>query len=635
MYINPLLRTKTGETPILFDRRTALAFPSLWNAVRRDYIQAALADRAAQGEGERARALTFRIAAVTPLTVGETEGDIGGHAEEYAILFGYETEIIAPDDAGLLLGFAMLLQAIDAGETQRGALYHYPKFPLRGYRAFLPGRDKADFYRAVDLLAYYQYNTLFLEIGGAMEYRRHPEINEAWVAYARDMHRYTGRTAEVTKGARWSKNSIHPDNGEGGFLSQKECREIAAYCRARGIRVIPEVPLLSHADYILQAHPELRERENDPYPDTYCPRHPATYPLVFDILDEVLDVFTPDTVHIGHDECYSIGVCPRCRGTAPARLYADDIIKIHDYLAKRGVKTAMWGEKLLPATYPNGRPIGGSEKWKWYPDGTFSLLQPRLFDCAPLLPRDILMLHWYWPFNEKYDEIYRRNGYEMVYGNASLMTFEHWNARSRYAKGAIASNWGSYAPEYMQRNLQTSDLVFNARALVSHDYDGSAAALPAAIDRMTAELYRYLHRGEGDVITVTHTTPGRVGSGTPFYDGAFIVDSVYLLGEYELTFDDGFVARLPVKYGTNISNCEKTGRKLAAIAEEDPLMEATEAYRLSYEYRETAGATLPAEDADGKLWYRTVYPHPHAGHKIAAWKYVPLQDVPVWTKEIQ
>ena len=30
----------------------------------------------------------------------------------------------------------------------------------------------------IDLLVYYKYNSIILEIGGAMEYKRHPEINE-------------------------------------------------------------------------------------------------------------------------------------------------------------------------------------------------------------------------------------------------------------------------------------------------------------------------------------------------------------------------------------------------------------------------------------------------------------------------
>jgi hexosaminidase len=46
------------------------------------------------------------------------------------------------------------------------------------------------------------------------------------------------------------------------------------------------------------AHPEIREREGDAYPDTYCPNHPDTYPLVFDVLEEVIEVFEPKVINI-------------------------------------------------------------------------------------------------------------------------------------------------------------------------------------------------------------------------------------------------------------------------------------------------------------------------------------------------
>ena len=39
------------------------------------------------------------------------------------------------------------------------------------------------------MLLYYRYNTVILEVGGAMEYKRHPEINESWESYCCEMAR--------------------------------------------------------------------------------------------------------------------------------------------------------------------------------------------------------------------------------------------------------------------------------------------------------------------------------------------------------------------------------------------------------------------------------------------------------------
>ena len=52
-------------------------------------------------------------------------------------------------------------------------------------KLYLPPKDGLDaFYRIVDMLLYYRYNTVILEVGGAMEYKRHPEINESWESIA-------------------------------------------------------------------------------------------------------------------------------------------------------------------------------------------------------------------------------------------------------------------------------------------------------------------------------------------------------------------------------------------------------------------------------------------------------------------
>jgi len=100
---------------------------------------------------------------------------------------------------------------------------------------------------------------------------------------------------------------------------------------------------------------------DDPFPDTYCPSNPKTYEIVFDILDEVIQVFKPKHIHIGHDELYTACVCERCKDKKPADIYAEDVRKISNYLAGKGVGTMMWGEKLLRARWDerDGAKVGG------------------------------------------------------------------------------------------------------------------------------------------------------------------------------------------------------------------------------------------------------------------------------------
>ncbi len=622
MFISPYFRRKDSEKALLFTGSADICYTFDMDKSKADYIASAFAAFPA-GTGD-VHSITFYMEPVSDRRLGISAEAVGGHKEEYAVIFGRDTSVISPTENGLLLGFAALMMAVDAGETQPGVLYNWPKYAMRGYRAFIPGPQNIDSFKAVvDKMAYYQHNTLFLEVGGAMEYKRHPEINEKWVEYAADMHKYSGRSHEIQKQTyRWAKNSIHADNGDGLFLTQEQVRELIAYCRARGIDVIPEVPTLSHCDYLVMAHPEIREREGDAYPDTYCPNHPDTYKLVFDILDEVAEVFQSGIIHIGHDECYSIGICPRCQDTLPEDIYTADITRIHDYLAGKGIKAMMWSEKLL-TMYPNSyftEPYGGLERWKTYPDGERVQICQKLYPCRDKLPRDIIMMHWYGIFGVETDDVYHSRGYGMVYGNASIIQLEEWNRRAPKSLGAIASNWGSYAPEYMQRNLQNFDLVYNARALAGHDYDGSTDQRTRFVNETIDELFRSAHKDKTDYIEAVHTTDKNIPYEI-FYDGIFIEDEKYLLGEYELTFDDGTTARLPVKYGTHIS-CMNSDAKCVTIGES--ITQQDSSLVESASYREVAGVSRPVI-SDGKILYQCRYANPRPGHDVVSFVYVPIQ----------
>ena len=332
--------------------------------------------------------------------------------EGYAIeITEEEVRLYGETERARIYAAVTLLQMANHEGLYTGRLYDSPDCPFRGYRVNLPPRHGfEDFYRMVDTLIYYKYNALSLEIGGAMEYKRHPRINEVWRAFAEETHRYSGRTDEIQNGYGWSKNSIHTENAEGDILTQEEVRTLVAYARSRGLEVYPEAPTLSHSDYICMAYPELAERKEDPYPDTYCPNHPDTYRIVFDILEEILDVFDPKVVNIGHDELYTACVCERCRGLYPDEVYAKDITKIHDWLAERGVRTMMWAEKLLPVVTANGRRYGGAGGRYIRRDGTELEPHPVLFYCQTKLPRDIIMLNWYYAFGIQYDYVYHTHG---------------------------------------------------------------------------------------------------------------------------------------------------------------------------------------------------------------------------------
>ncbi len=562
-----------------------------------------------------------KITAINKVPEGTTI-NIGD--EGYVIIINESEAILYyVSERSHVYGAVTFEQMCVSGELCECRLEDAPDCAFRGYRGMLPGRaDFENFKAFVDSLAYFKYNYIFLEVGGAMEYKRHPEINETWQKFAAYCREKTGRTREINFSGSHPKNAIHCDNGDGDILTQNEVREIIAYCRSRGLEVFPEVPLLAHTDYICHAHPEIAERNDDPYPNAYCPNHPNTYPIVFDILEEVIEVFKPKFVHIGHDELYDIGLCDRCKDKKPYEIFAEHIIKIHDFLAKKSVGTMMWGDRLQPVVLKNGRAIGGSGMDYLSDVNGKRRYSPPLFWAQGMLPKDIIMVNWFHGYGIQYDYVFHTHKYPAIFGNMNCSGIEHWRERKELGtNGGFLSNWGSYAYEYMQRNLQIFNIIFNSYVLWSTKYDNDMKDYVYVKTTEEALNYHFGKMGNGKFIGVVHSTAKRFNYRS-FLDGNFIDNEKYHMGKYVLTYDDGSTAEFDVKYGYNIL-CDKTpvNNVDKNIAEE--LVDAE-----SFVPSEVCSTAI-ALRMFGKTCFKTFFENPHPEKKIAKFIYVSECDTPV------
>ncbi|QHW34780.1 family 20 glycosylhydrolase [Paenibacillus rhizovicinus] len=493
------------------------------------------------------------------------------HEEGYVIaIAGSEAAIYAEQERGLVYGAVTLAKLADAnrGGLRTGIVYNYPTCPVRGLKVYLPTEEGIPYFKAfVDMLVQFKYNTIVIEVGGAMAYKRHPEINEGWVRYCDEMYEYSGKTIVIQeKTFSWYKNSIHAENGGGRFLSQAQVSDIVGYCKERFLDVIPEVPSLSHCDYLLINHPEIRERHNDPYPDTYCPSDERSYALLFDVLDEVLDVFEPRTVHIGHDELYSIGLCDKCKGKPAEQLYADDIKRIHAYLQERGAQTMIWSEKLLNAVTSDGKTYGGSERRMVdYDTGVYmGETIPATYKAIDLVPRDIVMMHWYWGIERHFEQPFFERSMPVVYGNFDGPSFADWSTRlAQGALGGIISNWSAIKEENLQRNGALFSMAYASYLFWRDHYDDTMHE--EAANQAFEALYRYRYRkalreaGSGagtSYIEVLHSTD-HIREYHQFIDGIYLDNREYRIGEYVLEYADGSKASVPITYGFNISNKDR------------------------------------------------------------------------------
>lgn len=507
-------------------------------------------------------------------------------SEEYDVIIDDDVIITAKTPLGASYALADIKDMI-LNDTLSACKFHeLPETSFRAYRAFLPAREAMDsFVKMLDFITDFKYNTLILEVGGAMEYKRRPKINEKWFEFAKDVHRYSGRSEEIQYAHPWSKNSIHVDNANGEILTQDEVKKIVDIAKSYNLNVIPEIPSLSHSDYICQAYPEIAERVLDPYPDTYCPNNPKSYEVLFDVQDEIIDLFKPNIVHIGHDEIYSLCVCDKCKGLDPVDVYVNDIVKIKNRLDVLGIKTMMWCDRTMESYDKNGNGIGGSYHYAETSRGIIT--QPALYTCAEKLPKDIILMDWLWDSDVNWRQNEKRLvdlGFNYVYGNL-YSDITDWEERCKIGPfGGSVSNWGSFEPVYMQRNLQNVSLAKIAYLLwnKNHKNDGDDELNEKTFDMLFNNAFKDVPKENR--LCVLHTCD-KDKRYVQFYDGLFI-DKDDNLGKYVVEFVNGEIKEFSVDYGYNIGNLNVDVG--------------------SRPYLQTIGNARPIR-LDGKVWYKTVF----------------------------
>jgi hypothetical protein len=389
------------------------------------------------------------------LSVSENSVVVAANSKKGA-LFGYESlrQVIAEDEKGDLF-------------IPRLVVKDDPRFAFRGIRLYLPGRENIPFFKRFikDFAALYKFNKIIIEVNANMRLDRHPELNIGAVEF--DRHLNLSRLERPPGKHMEFQNSSHADNADGGVLEKEEVADLVKYIRAFNIEVIPEIPSLTHSYYLLAGHKDLAENYEQPYPDTYCPSRPGIYKIYFDVLDEYIDVIHPSMINIGHDEWrVEKNLCPLCRGKDYGRLFADDVKKIHDYLAKKGIKTAMWGDHLLES-------VRGKDHQEWKSSSGYTYNIPgglTSVQVQQLIPKDILILNWFWDDRQNDKQIVDF-GFKQAYGNLTP-GIAGWGDRvkTKGLLGGAPSSWAAstelnFGKDLIYEFLGVSNLLWSGSYL--------------------------------------------------------------------------------------------------------------------------------------------------------------------------
>lgn len=261
------------------------------------------------------------------------------------------------------------------------------KLPIRGFSINSPSKDKVDsFVKLIDeVLAPQHVNILLLRVDYNYAYDSHPELRD--------------------------KNP----------LTRQDVKKIVNACKQNGIRIIPQINLLGHQSWhstlmgLLRVYPEFDEtpdvnlpekyewpNEDGLYCKSYCPLHPDVHKIVFELIDEITEVFETDAFHAGMDEVFYIGdeKCPRCGGRDKAELFAGEVTRIHNHLALTGKELWIWGDRLL-----DGKTTGMG-MWEASMNNTFRAID--------LIPKDVVICDWHYDRPDPTAAYFAMKGFRVI-----------------------------------------------------------------------------------------------------------------------------------------------------------------------------------------------------------------------------
>jgi hypothetical protein len=213
----------------------------------------------------------------------------------------------------------------------------------------------------------------------------------------------------------------HPELTDSFALSRVEAKRIVKACRENHIRIIPQINFLGHQSWasrlnkLLQQYPQFDEtpyvkmpekyvwpNADNLYCKSYCPLHPDLHKVIFDVMDELCEVFEADAFHAGMDEVFYIGddKCPRCGGRDKSELFAGEVRLIRDHLSQKGRELWIWGDRLL-----DGKTTGLGE-WEASFNNTYRAID--------MIPKDVVICDWHYDRPDKTAVYFAMKGFRVV-----------------------------------------------------------------------------------------------------------------------------------------------------------------------------------------------------------------------------
>lgn len=272
--------------------------------------------------------------------------------------------ITGADNEGVLYCLQSLIQLLD--EARKDSVIDgcqitdSPLFPYRGMHVDVSRHFRSiDFLKKqIDAMTLLKMNNMHLHLTDAAGWRidipKYPRLaqyaawrpEKTWSDWAANGARYCESTAP---------------GAYGGFYTADQLRDLVDYAAKRHINVIPEIEMPGHSEELVAAYPEISCRRDGTGSDV-CPGKEETFTILQNILDEVMDIFPSQLIHIGGDEAGKAHwkTCPDCQKRMEAEglkdlneLQSYLISRIEKYVNSKGRTIVGWDEILEGGLAPN------------------------------------------------------------------------------------------------------------------------------------------------------------------------------------------------------------------------------------------------------------------------------------------
>jgi hexosaminidase len=193
-----------------------------------------------------------------------------------------------------------------------------PAVPIRGVHLDLKGLPPTPkrLLEVLDLLAEARVNCVLVEWEDTYPWRRHPEFRCETAYSTATVRRFRDRAEKL------------------------------------GIEVVPLVQCFGHLQTVLSKKRFRAMRELADSPGDICPSHPGAVGVVLDMIEDVLETHGGriGRFHLGGDEVWSLGSCPKCRRavkkSGKAALYMKHVSPLLDALRERGLTPILWDDMM-------------------------------------------------------------------------------------------------------------------------------------------------------------------------------------------------------------------------------------------------------------------------------------------------